>query len=83
MPPLRSTADWYSQPSDMPSPSVSGLQGSVPIAASTVSGTRSLSSSASLEFWTPSPSQSPVAPAAAPPTPAALGAISGEALVDV
>src|ERR1700750_1406231 len=32
--PLRSSADWYSYPSSIPSPSLSGLQGSVPISAS-------------------------------------------------
>ena len=49
----------------MPSPSLSALHGSVPIATSVVSGRRSLSSSVSTTSGRPSPSQSDAAAAGA------------------
>ncbi len=55
---LRSIADWYSQPSVIPSPSVSGLQVLSFSETSRASLRRSLSSSGSVAFGMPSPSQS-------------------------
>src|SRR5690349_4736149 len=57
----RSMADLYSQPSSMPSPSVSALQVSVWICCSTASVSRSLSSSGSVASLMPSASQSDAA----------------------
>jgi hypothetical protein len=71
---LKSFADWYSQPSSIPSPSLSALQTVVPIWRSSVSSSRSLSSSASAASTWLSPSQFGAAAAGAAGAAAGTGA---------
>src|SRR5262245_4276822 len=73
---LRSLADQYSQPSDIWSLSVSARHGSVPIASSSVFGSRSPSWSALLSQTTvppPPPPPPPPGPPSPSPTPVTTG----------